>query len=125
MKWLVLLALVAGAAAPAKKKTVKKAPAPADAVVTDAAIRIALDGEGQHVADCVMADAPPGAWSLTVKVKLAINSAGQLMSNEVTLEPAGPAATRACIEKVLSAVPYPKSASPLINISREWSFAMK
>jgi len=122
MKWLLLVALAA--AAPAKKA--KKA-TPAANAAADAAIKKALDGEQQHIADCVVAEAPQGAWSLTVKAAVSINSAGQVMGTKISFEPAagGSEKVRACVDKVLRAVSYPKSAAPLIDISREWAFAMK
>ncbi|MBL8954471.1 MAG: hypothetical protein JNK82_27075 [Myxococcaceae bacterium] len=118
MAW-VLVALAVLAAPGAKKKT------PSSSAATDAAIKAALDAEQQKVADCVVSNAPPGAWSKTVTATVKINASGQVLSAEVKVEPDAPPATRECIEKVLRAIAYPKSPGPLTRISREWSFAMK
>ncbi len=117
-----MLALALAAPAAGKKKSAR---APANTAALDAAIKQALDGGQQHIADCVVAEAPQGAWAVTVKATVKINSAGQVMSADVSFEPAKPETTRACIEKVLRGIAYPKSAAPLTSISREWSFAMK
>lgn len=122
MIWALVAVAMLGAA-PAKKKAVRKAD-PA-AAATDAAIKRALDDQQQKIADCVVADAPPGTWAKTVKATVKINSAGQVLAADVTLEPEGPVSTKECVEKVLRAVAYPRSAGPLISISRDWSFAMK
>ena len=122
MKWLfIALALVGPAAA--KKK--KPAPPQPDNAAADAAIRKALDAEQQAIADCVVADAPAGAWAVTVKATVRVNSAAQVMSADVSFDPAKPESTRACVEKVLRGIAYPKTTAPMISISREWSFAMK
>lgn len=121
MKWL-MLALALAAPAGGKKKTAK---APASTAAADAAIKQALDAEQQHIADCVVADAPQGAWAVTVKATVKVSSAGQVLSADVSFEPAKAETTRACIEKVLRGIAYPKSPAPLTSITREWSFAMK
>jgi hypothetical protein len=124
MKLLLLIALAAAAAAPARAPAKKKKAAPETAAI-DTAIKKALDAEQQHIADCVTANAPAPPWALTVNVKLSINGAGQVMGCDVSLEPAAVETTRACVEKALRAVSYPKSGSTLIKVSREWAFAMK
>jgi hypothetical protein len=118
-----MVAIALAAAAPAKRSKAKKAD-PA-AAATDAAIKSALDAEQAHIADCVVADSPQGAWSVTVKATVKINGAGQVMAADIKVEPVRPDTTRACIDKVLRAVTYPKSPAPMISISREWAFAMK
>lgn len=122
MKWLFIALALVGPAAAKKKKV---AAPPPDHVAADAAIKKALDAEQQNIADCVVADAPPGAWEVTVKATVKVNSAAQVMSADVSFAPSKPETTRACVEKVLRAIAYPKTAAPLISISREWSFAMK
>jgi hypothetical protein len=107
--------LMLSSGAPAKKK-----PPPKSDV--EASLRKALDSGQQKVADCVLSYAPDGAWSQTVKVKISINSAGQLMGSVVTMKPSSDVA-RACIEKVVKALEFPKSAAPLITVEREWTFA--
>ena len=121
---IVLLAAVA-AAAPAKKK---KRPEPPTPAAQQAAISKVLDGEQEKVAQCVLASAPDGEWSLDVHVMVTITGAGQLMSCRVVLDPerTGSSATSDCVDKVLRAAPYPKTTgAPLINIDRKWTFAMK
>ncbi len=116
MTW-ALVALAVLAAPGAKKK--------ASTAAADAAIKAALDAEQPKISECVVAGAPAGAWTKTVKATVKINSTGQVLSAEVKLEPDGPPSTRECIEKVLRAIAYPKSSGPLTSISHEWSFAMK
>ena len=117
----LLLAGEAGAAGAVTKKK-KKA---AETAAVDAAIKKALDAEQQHIADCVLEGAPPGAWAVTVRATVKVTSAGQVMSADVSFDPAKPESTRACVEKVLRGIAYPTSPAPLISISREWAFAMK
>lgn len=125
VRLLLLLALVFASlavAAPKKKKAVVK---PAANIATEVAIKKALDGAEEKVGGCVLESAGPGAFTLVVKAKVSLNSAGQLMGSTVSLAPEGAAAekTRKCIDAVLQGLTWPKSAAPMINAEREWTFS--
>lgn len=111
-------------AAPPKKKKAVPPKAPTNLVI-EAAIKKTLDGAEEKVGACVLEHNGPGAWTLVVKAKLTINSAGQLMGKNLTLKPEGPAAEKVkqCIGGVLDALTYPKSPAPLMNAEREWTFS--
>jgi hypothetical protein len=110
-----LLALAAGAG--------KKKPAPAPHPTTDALIRKALDSSQDKVQACVLDGAPQGKWTMTVKLKLTLDSAGQIMGADVKVTPDAPK-TASCIEGVIRGLSFPKSiAGPLTNVDREWSFS--
>lgn len=110
------------AGAPKKKGKPKPKPAPVSA---ESLISKALDDAEAKVGACVMDAAGPGAWTRVVHVKLALNSAGQLMSSKVELSPDDAAAAKArpCIEGVLQATAFPKHDGPLANADREWTFS--
>lgn len=121
----VALAASLSLAAPPKAKK-KKGPPPAD-VATEVALKKTLDGAEEKVGGCVLENAAPGPISLKVKAKLVLNSAGQLMSKDLLLSPEGPAneKTKACIAGVLDGLTWPRSAGPIVNAEREWSFEAK
>lgn len=110
-------------AAPKKKKP---APAkPAANLVTEVEIKKTLDGAEQKVGACVLDNAGPGAFTLVVRAKISLNSAGQLLGTTVALVPENAAAekTRQCIDLVLQGLTWPRSPAPLINAEREWQFS--
>jgi len=111
-------------AAPPKKKKVAP-PKPAANLVTEAAIKKTLDGAEEKVGQCVLENNPGGGWTLVVKAKVALNSAGQLMGTTLALNPDGPTAekTKKCIDAVLQTLTWPKSPAPLVNAEREWTFS--
>jgi hypothetical protein len=111
---LAVCALLCGA--PAKKKKAAAAPPNIQTEMSKA-----LDAEGQKIAECVVATAPDGPWSQTVKVKIQVNNRGQLFGADVTLSK-NDDKVKACVEKVLKAVTWPKHNAPLITFEREWSF---
>lgn len=108
-------------AAPKKKVAPVK---PASNIATEVAIKKTLDSAEEKVGACVLADAPSGGWTLVVKAKLSLNSAGQLMGTTVTFKPDSSSAdkTGKCIDGVLKALTWPKSGAPMINAEREWTF---
>ena len=110
-------------AAPAKKK---KADPPKSAANEAAIIRV-LDAEQDKVAQCVLAGAPQGVWTLNVHVAISITGAGQVMSSRVVLDPElfGAANTSDCVDQVLRAATYPATGAPLIVINRKWTFSME
>lgn len=116
-----LLAALA-VAAPKKKKPAP--PKPAD-IATEVAIKKALDGAEQQIGACVLDNGAPGAWTLVVRAKLMINSAGQLMGASLSMVPEGPTAekTRQCIDAVLQGLTWPRSMAPMVNAEREWTFS--
>ena len=109
-------------AAPKKKVAPVK---PAANVATEVAIKKALDSAEEKVGACVLESAPPGGWTLVVKAKLTLNSAGQLMGTTLTFTPESSTAdkTGRCIDGVLKALKWPQSAAPMINAEREWTFS--
>ncbi len=123
MLTVVLLASFAFAASPKKKK--KPAPKPAANLVTEAAIKKTLDGAEEKVGQCVLEHNPGGGWTLVVKAKVALNSAGQLMGTTLTMTPDGPTGekTKKCIDGVLQTLSWPRSQAPLVNAEREWTFS--
>lgn len=120
---VVFLASVAMAAP--KKKVVPVKPRPVANIATEVAIKKALDGAEAQVGSCVLDNAGSAPFTLVVKAKLNINSAGQLLGSTVTLVPENASAekTRKCIDGVLQGLAWPKSTSPLVNAEREWSFS--
>ena len=123
---MVRLALVLCLASSVAWSAAKKKKPAVPPVDETAAVRKAFDAQQDQVANCVVTHAPAGKWSLTVKVQATLNSAGQMMSLKLGLnpEPATPGPTRDCIDKVLRAAAYPKTAAPLINVDRDWTFTM-
>lgn len=115
-------ATLAFAGAPKKKGKAKPKPAPVSA---EAEISKALDAAEAKVGGCVMDAAGPGTWTRVVRVKLALNSAGQLMSSKVEQTPDDAAAAKArpCIEDVLQGTTFPKHGGPIANADREWTFS--
>lgn len=110
------------AGAPKKKGKAKPKPAPVSA---EADISKALDAAEAKVGGCVMDAAGPGTWTRVVRVKLELNSAGQLLSSKVELSPDDAAAAKArpCIEGVLQGTAFPKHDGPIANADREWTFS--
>lgn len=108
-------------AAPKKKKVVPKSAAN---VATEVELKNTLDAAEAKVGACVLDNGPPGAFTVVVKAQLILNSAGQLMGSAVTVAPesAGAAKTRVCIDAVLKGLTWPKSAGPIVNAEREWTF---
>jgi hypothetical protein len=121
---LVLLFATAAIAAPKKKKVVVP-PKSAANIATEVAVKKTLDGVEEKIGGCVLENAGPAAFTLVVKAKLAINSAGQLLGTTLTTSPESPASekTKACIDAVLQTLAWPKSAAPLVNAEREWTFS--
>jgi len=117
VKAWALAALLALAAGGGKKKA---APAPQPA--TDALIHKALDSSQDKVQACVLDGAAPGKWTVTVKLKLTLNSAGQIMAADVKVTPDAPK-TAGCVEGVIRGLTFPKIAGPLTNVDREWTFS--
>ena len=124
---VLLLCSLGEPAVAATKKTRKPVPAPVAQVSTEAEIRKALDGPQDKVAECVVSQAPGGAWSLTVKLQMTITGAGQILALRLEFAPelAWAPKTRACIESVLGEVVFPKSGAPLVNVERDWTFKMQ
>ncbi|MDP1827892.1 MAG: hypothetical protein Q8L48_31755 [Archangium sp.] len=121
---MVLLVASFALAAPKKKKVVVP-PKSAANIATEVAIKKTLDGVEEKVGGCVLDHAGPAAFTLVVKAKIAINSAGQLMGTTLTTTPESPASekTRKCIDGVLQTLAWPKSAAPMVNAEREWTFS--
>jgi hypothetical protein len=121
---VVLLAASVALGAP-KKKVAPAKPKPVANIATEVAIKKTLDGAEGQVGACVLDNAGSAPFTLVVKAKLNINSAGQLLGSTVTLAPEGASAekTRKCIEGVLQVLTWPKSTAPLVNAEREWSFS--
>jgi hypothetical protein len=124
---IVALALSCVAfAAPPKKKKVAAPKATAATIATEVAIKKTLDGVEGKVGGCVLDNAGPAAFTLEVKAKITLNSAGQLMGTTITMAPDGGVGgdkTRACIDGVLKELVWPKSNAPLINAERQWTFS--
>lgn len=121
MHLLLVLALLA--AAPKKKKAPAKKPTAAS-VATEAELKRTLDAAEAKVGACVLDNAPPGPLSLKVKAKFTLNSAGQLMGRDLTLEPPNEK-TGACIAAILDGLTWPKASGPLVKAEREWTFEAK
>ncbi|MFT3713650.1 MAG: hypothetical protein QM817_38825 [Archangium sp.] len=118
---LVLFVSCIAFAGPTKKK---KPPPP----VASVEVKKALDERQAEVGNCVVnAEEPNTKWTQVVKVKLVLNSAGQVFSLELGIAPgnAKADATKACIDKALRAGTWPKLPSPLVTAEREWTFAMQ
>jgi hypothetical protein len=109
----VLLLLTA-----AKKKPAPKAPTPS----TESVIHKTLDSAQDKVAACVLDGAAAGKWTVTVKLKLTLNSAGQIMGAKVGVTPDA-AKTATCVEGVVRALTFPKSTGPIVDVDREWTFS--
>ena len=122
---VVLLASLALAGPPKKKKVPAPPPKSAANLATEAGIKATLDGAQQKVGGCVLDNGPPGNWTIVVKAKIALNSAGQLMGTTLTMVPDGPTSepTRKCIDAVLQTLTWPKAAGPMVNAEREWTFS--
>jgi hypothetical protein len=125
LRLCLVFCLFATISAAAPKKKVPPPAKPATNIATEVAIKKTLDSAEEKVGACVLEHAGPGGWTLVVKAKLSINSAGQLLGDTVTFTPEGPAAdkTRACIDGVLKALTWPKSPAPMVNAEREWTFS--
>lgn len=129
MRWVLLVLLsslvaVAGPPNPKKKSAKKPPPVP----VASAEVARALDERQAEVGGCVVSGEEAGAkWTEVVKVKLVLNSAGQVFSLDLDLVPgnAKSAATKECIDKALRAGTWPKLPSPMVTAEREWTFAMQ
>lgn len=123
---LVLSCILASLALAAPKKK-QPPPKPAPNVATEVAIKKALDGAEEKVGACVLESAGSGAFTLVVRAKISINSAGQLLGTTLTLEPEGPGAqkTRQCIDAVLQGLTWPKSLAPMVNAERLWTFQLR
>ena len=121
MLLVVLLAAVA-AAAPKKKVAPVK---PVANLATEVAIKKTLDSAEEKIGACVLENAGSAPFTLVVKAKINLNSAGQLLGSTVTLAPENASAekTRKCVDGVLQGLAWPKSTSPLVNAEREWSFS--
>jgi hypothetical protein len=120
----VVLSCVALAGPTKKKPPPKKAPPP----VASVEVARALDERQTEVGNCVVsAEAPGTKWTQVVKVKLVLNSAGQVFSLDLGLDPgnAKSQTTKECIDKALRAGTWPKLPSPLVTAEREWTFAMQ
>jgi hypothetical protein len=126
LTWLSMLCATLAFAGPTPKKpSKKKAPPPPVASVE---VTRALDDHQAAVGGCVVDAAAPGTkWTQVVKVKLVLNSAGQVFSLDLALDPATDKAgqVKECIDKALRAGTWPKVASPMVTAEREWTFAMQ
>ena len=125
--FLILSCVVATLAVAGGKKKAPPPPPPKTAanIATEVAIKKALDGAEQKVGGCVLDNGPAGNWTIVVKAKIALNSAGQLMGTTLTLTPDSSTAekTRQCIDAVLQTLTWPKSQAPMVNAEREWTFS--
>lgn len=111
--------------APAAKKGKKKPPPPPAASVE---VAKALDERQGEVGGCVVSGEEANTkWTEVVKVKLVLNSQGQVFSLDLGIAPgnAKSEATKQCIDKALRAGTWPKLPSPLVTAEREWTFAMQ
>ena len=58
-----------------------------------------------------------------MKLKLTLNSAGQIMGADVKVTPDAPK-TASCVEGAVRGLTFPKNIEgPLTNVEREWSFS--
>ena len=121
----VVLASIA-VAAPKKKKPVVP-PKSAANLAVETEIKKTLDGAEAKVGGCVLDNAPDGPIKQVVKAQLTLNSAGQLLGTSLSLTPDGPSGDKLkkCIDAVLQGLTWPKSAAPIVNAEREWSFESK
>ena len=112
-------------AAPKKKKAPAPPPKTAANIATEVAIKKALDGAEEKVGACALEHGGPGNWTIVVRAKIALNSAGQLMGTTLTLVPEVAAAEklRKCIDDILQGLTWPKSQAPMVNAEREWTFS--
>ena len=113
-------------AAPAKKGKKTKGPPPPPP--TSAEVVKVLDERQAEVGQCVVDGAEAGkAWTQVLKVKLTINSEGQVFALDLAMEPGNEKTevTKGCIDKALRAGAWPKSPSPLVIAEREWTFKME
>jgi len=111
-------------AAPKKKKA-----SPPPPPVAQEEIKRALDASQSDVSTCVIVGIEPGlkTWSQVVKLKVAVNGVGQVLTLDAVLVPenANAAKTKACVEAVLRKVTWPTTHAPMVTVEREWTFAMQ
>lgn len=124
--WLVALTCAASLTFAAPKK--KKVPPPPPPAAQEE-IKKALDASQSDVSQCVIVGIEPGlkTWSQVVKLKVAVNGVGQVLTLDAVLVPenANAAKTKACVEAVLRKVTWPTTHAPMVTVEREWTFAMQ
>lgn len=123
---LVVLSSFFAFAGPPKKAAGKKKPPPPP--VASVELAKALDERQGEVGGCVVSGEEPNTkWTEVLKVKLVLNSQGQVFSLDLAIAPgnAKSEATKQCIDKALRAGTWPKVSAPMVTAEREWTFAMQ
>jgi hypothetical protein len=87
-----------------------------------------LDAQKPAVVDCVMEHGlKKGAASVELQIAMRLTGVGQILSCEVGVNQQGgdKVAMADCVKKAVSAGQYPRTASPLVELSRTWTFSFK
>jgi hypothetical protein len=114
--WLIALLAVPGFAAG------KKARAPAPQAAIKAQLVALFARQQDAIARCVLEAMPEGKWTVVVRAKVTLDSAGQLMALDLEVRPAAPKIA-ACVDGVIRALSFPKSGAPMVQFEREWTFS--
>lgn len=121
----VLLCLLAGALVEAhahgKGKRGRKPPLP-----PQVALHNTLNTRRNEIQECAVKYAlEQGADRADITTQVTINSAGQVVDSRttVTVEGGDGDQVKACVDKVLRAIRFPRNDAPLIHIERTWTVA--
>lgn len=109
--------------ASAKKGDKKPKPKSAQTAYEDV-----LDAQKPAVVECVMEHGlKKGATSVELQIAMRLTGIGQILSCEVGVNQKGgdKDAMSTCVKKAVSAGQFPRIASPLVELSRTWTFAFK
>jgi len=101
----------------------KGRPKPAQSAYEDV-----LDAQKPAVVECVMEHGlKKGVPSVELQIAMRLTGVGQIMSCDVGVKQEGgdKKAMADCVKKAVTAGRYPQTPSPLIELSRTWTFAFK